>query len=485
MRVFDFLLAALGAAGLAALGVWSYFALPSFAKSYEGDLAARAEAMLADAGHNWAGVNVNGQSVQLTGAPPDEAAGAAAVMAVQEAAGPGGLIFGGITRVTPQFDDAPLVSPFVWRAARTANGKLVLTGHVPSATAQETLSGYIGDMDGLALDDRTTIARGVPDGDWPAIAQAGLSALVDLGSGEARLEDRTLTVAGLAMDTPTRARVSAQIANLSDPWLGIPDIAGPGRWAARHVQGTLKLDGAVTDETEREEILQIASAHYDGEIIDTMQVDGAAQDNWLDGVRLGLPHFVAFQTGQMGFDPDGAGGFTFDGAASGSTLAYLREDMATLEGPFSVDFLADEVSVSVSEIADVDFAADPRAACELAFGRVMETNRVVFETESAQISRESGATLDKIMSVAVQCAPTLSIELSGHTDSMGERAYNIYLSEQRAQAVADYMASRGFSSDRLIVMGYGPDQPIADNATPEGRALNRRLEFLVLEGNDP
>lgn len=485
MRVFDFLLAALGAAGLVTLGVWSYFALPGLAKSYETRLAERAVAALTADGLDWAHVEVDGQAIRLGGAAPDGDAAANAVQRVQEAAGPGGLIFGGVTHVSADFDEAPAVSPFVWRATRTANGRLVLTGHAPSAGIQAGLSEHVAAHSGLPLDDRTTVARGAPDGNWAAIARAGLDALGEMGSGEARLEDHTLTVTGLAMETPVRARLAAQIADLPEPWLGIPDISGPGRWAARHIPGTLKLEGAVASEAERAEIRKIAQTYYSGEIVDTMQVDGRTHDKWLDGVRLGLPHFAAFETGQMGFDPDGAGGFTFDGEASGSTLTYLREDMAGLEGPYSVELAVEEVGVEVSEISGIDFGADPRAACEAAFDRVLASGAVVFGSASAEISRESGATLDKIMAVAGRCDPDLVIELAGHTDSAGERAYNVALSEQRARAVADYMVARGFAADRLIVVGYGPDRPVADNSTPEGRRMNRRLEFTVLEGNDP
>jgi len=88
------------------------------------------------------------------------------------------------------------------------------------------------------------------------------------------------------------------------------------------------------------------------------------------------------------------------------------------------------------------------------------------------------------MAVAGQCAPDLFFELGGHTDNLGDPAFNVFLSESRAQAVADYMTSRGFTGDRLSVVGYGPDQPVADNATPDGRAANRRLEFKVLERSD-
>ena len=69
----------------------------------------------------------------------------------------------------------------------------------------------------------------------------------------------------------------------------------------------------------------------------------------------------------------------------------------------------------------------------------------------------------------------------GHTDSRGPTAMNMKLSKDRAAAVVKYIASQGIAADRLESEGYGPDKPIDTNDTPEGRAKNRRVEFIILE----
>jgi OOP family OmpA-OmpF porin len=71
--------------------------------------------------------------------------------------------------------------------------------------------------------------------------------------------------------------------------------------------------------------------------------------------------------------------------------------------------------------------------------------------------------------------PAATGVIEGHTDSNGADAYNQRLSEQRAKAVRDYMVSMGIDPARLEAKGYGESQPVADNATPEGRAQNRRV----------
>jgi outer membrane protein OmpA-like peptidoglycan-associated protein len=77
--------------------------------------------------------------------------------------------------------------------------------------------------------------------------------------------------------------------------------------------------------------------------------------------------------------------------------------------------------------------------------------------------------------------PQMKCELSGHTDGKGSVAYNQKLSEQRAQAVYDYLVKAGVSSDNLTWKGYGKSEPIATNDTAEGRQLNRRVELRLIK----
>lgn len=483
MRLFDSILAGLGTIGLVALVIWSYLQFPPLAKGYEAELQSRVETALVSENLAWVEVEMDGQKARLGGHAASEELQARAIDVVQAAAGRGGVLFGGVSTVEAEFDTVALVSPFIWRATRTADGGLILSGHVPGEevrTALMTRAEALGPAD---VEDRSEIAAGAPEGDWLAVADIALASVSELDSGAARLEDHVLYVSGVAMDNARRVRLSAQAASLPAPFVGHPDIRGPSLWSARHVDGVLLLEGEVASEAERAEVFEIASQHFIGDVVDDMQIAGELHGGWLEGVRAGLPHFAQFRSGWFGFDPEGDG-FTFTGQAPGSVLTYLREDMAGLGGPYGVTVDTQEVAVEVDELAGLALTGDVRADCEARFDAVMASNMVVFASGNAEISRESGATLDKLMAVAGQCADGLVFELGGHTDSIGERVFNVYLSEIRAQAVADYMIARGFDADRLRAIGYGPDEPIADNATPEGRAANRRIEFKVLEQDE-
>jgi outer membrane protein OmpA-like peptidoglycan-associated protein len=103
---------------------------------------------------------------------------------------------------------------------------------------------------------------------------------------------------------------------------------------------------------------------------------------------------------------------------------------------------------------------------------------VDFEYNSARLTTPAQQTLDEVAS-ALKTQPTLHVEIQGHTDSTGSDAYNLSLSQRRADAVLAYLTSRQVSASALTAKGYGKTQPIASNATAEGRAENRRVAFEV------
>jgi OOP family OmpA-OmpF porin len=105
---------------------------------------------------------------------------------------------------------------------------------------------------------------------------------------------------------------------------------------------------------------------------------------------------------------------------------------------------------------------------------------VQFDLDKADIRADAGVILDEAASQLNQ-VPGTRVSVEGHTDSTGADAYNQSLSERRAGSVKDYLVSKGVDSGRLTTAGYGESQPVADNATAEVRALNRRVELKVQE----
>ena len=107
------------------------------------------------------------------------------------------------------------------------------------------------------------------------------------------------------------------------------------------------------------------------------------------------------------------------------------------------------------------------------------THGINFDIDKATIKPESMGTLNMIVQVMKDNAD-LKFEVGGHTDKTGSSQHNATLSQQRAEAVKAELVKLGVSSDRLTTKGYGDTKPISDNDTPEGKANNRRVEFVKL-----
>ncbi len=104
---------------------------------------------------------------------------------------------------------------------------------------------------------------------------------------------------------------------------------------------------------------------------------------------------------------------------------------------------------------------------------------VTFGVDSSAITPTFQATLDRI-AASMNQYPNSLIDVYGYTDSTGSDAYNMSLSQRRAQAVADYLSSHGVSAARIRSQGFGETQPIADNNTADGRSRNRRVEIKIV-----
>ena len=99
---------------------------------------------------------------------------------------------------------------------------------------------------------------------------------------------------------------------------------------------------------------------------------------------------------------------------------------------------------------------------------------VTFETNSAKLRPESASILDGVAARIERCHCS-HVEIHGYTDSVGKPEYNQKLSERRANSVKDYIEAHGVSAGILSAQGFGEENPIASNATKEGRAANRRV----------
>lgn len=148
-----------------------------------------------------------------------------------------------------------------------------------------------------------------------------------------------------------------------------------------------------------------------------------------------------------------------------SRIAELEDELGTLR----------RMATQVAEQAEND---DGALECQQRMAGAVEAGGIQFANNKAEIRADAARTIDRLIVIARDC-PDARITVRGHTDSMGERDYNLYLSELRAAAVVEYMSRNGLAPDRIDAVGVGPDEPVANNNTRAGRASNRRIEIRV------
>lgn len=117
---------------------------------------------------------------------------------------------------------------------------------------------------------------------------------------------------------------------------------------------------------------------------------------------------------------------------------------------------------------------------QVKIGNKFEFSAIQFEPSKSYLLTSSYETLDALADW-IKKHPQHVIEIAGHTDKGKDYQYNMELSKARAEAVKEYLVKRGVNPNKLRAKGYGSTKPIADNETVEGRKLNRRVEFIILE----
>ena len=176
-----------------------------------------------------------------------------------------------------------------------------------------------------------------------------------------------------------------------------------------------------------------------------------------------------------GKDIDAGVGYGVAGAAVVGTAAYF------LCKAMGVGEAAPAAEPTPAPVAEAPAAAPPaEEPAPAPQAQRIVLRGVQFDVDKADIRMEAAVILDEAANQLSQVAGA-RVSVDGHTDSSGGDAYNQTLSERRAASVREYLVNKGVDASRLSSNGYGEAQPVADNATAEGRQLNRRVELKVQE----
>jgi len=223
--------------------------------------------------------------------------------------------------------------------------------------------------------------------------------------------------------------------------------------------------GTVADEASKAGLLARLRAVYGAErVIDQLSVGTVATPaNWNDYVqRLIGPNLKMISRGQLKID--------------GNNVS-LRGDVAS---EAQRQQIAGDIAGTLNPTYTVNNGLRVADNQQVMLDAVLANRIIEFESGKAALAPSGMAILDQ-MSEALKKLGGVKVEVIGHTDNAGSRAGNLSLSQARAEAVKTYVTSRGINGDLIAVSGEGPDRPVADNRTIEGRARNRRIEFKVVQ----
>ena len=378
----------------------------------------------------------------------------------------------GVRLVKDQTKLVPEAKPYVWSAERDVV-RVTFSGSAPlPAIKARLLEAAKTALNGVEVADHMGFARGAPQR-FDAAVQVLIEQVARLKEGKITLSDKSVSLSGMARDLGGREAIAAALRNLPEGFtVASNDVAAPPYVFQANkdpVGVTLTLTGYVPDNAVHAALVAAAQRKFfDEKVVDNLKASIGAPKGFSDAVVRALGALSRLSTGSLVVSDREvklSGDALYDGAANQIRTRLPKElpEGWTAKAEVSVKPAAAPVDASV---------------CQRLFTEVLSKGTIQFDTGSATINADSAGLLDRLAEIALRC-PTASIEVNGHTDGDGDDAANQTLSEKRAQAVVDFMVKAGLPADRFKATGFGSSQPVADNSTDEGKAKNRRIDFLV------
>jgi OOP family OmpA-OmpF porin len=430
----------------------------------EADLSARSSAALKDTVLDKTRIAVDGRDVSLAADAFSEEGRRDAVVAVE--------MVQGVRLVDDRTRLVPEAKPFVWNAERDVV-RVTLSGSAPLPSMKARLTEAARkEVNGSEVADQMGLARGAPLR-FEAAAMLLLDQIGKLKDGKVTITDTKVNLSGMARDLGGREAIAAALKNLPEGFsIAANEVKAPPYIFQAYkdpVAATVTLTGYVPDNNLHAAIATSASRKFFTEkVVDNLKASIGAPASFNTAVVAALGALSRLSTGTLVVSDREvklSGDALYEGAAN-DIRAGLGKDF-----PKNWQYKP-EITVKP--------AAGPvdGTVCQQLFSELLNKGKIRFATKRADIDPDSAGILDHLIETALRC-PTTNIEVAGHTDADGEDAFNQALSEKRAQAVIDYLVKAGLPASRFTAVGYGGTQPLAGNDTDDGKAQNRRIEFLV------
>ena len=407
-----------------------------------------------------------------------------------------------LTTVTPprmetRSDGARVYAPR-FEALLLADGAVRLAGPVQDATSRAAIESYAAALFGHArVINTTVIDPALPEG-WPGRVLAGVEALATLHEGKLRVTPEEVAVEGWGLDENVADAVSTLLAaKVGDD--AVVDVSFNAEAAAALQMAARPRPEICADEIGA--ILDAGSIHFDAGSATILPVSRGVIAAIADVLR-GCPGANFEIGGHTDLQGSAEANQRLSDERSQAVLAALQAEDLPLVGLRARGFGADDpVADNASQtgraanrrieftLVDPEELPEPEgpeevdtaaADCAAAIDEILADGSIQFAAGSATIAEESAPVVTAIAATLRSC-PDAAFEIGGHTDSQGSDSGNLRLSTARAEAVLAALRAPDLPLPAVAAHGYGEADPVADNATAEGRAQNRRIVFTPRE----
>ncbi len=259
-------------------------------------------------------------------------------------------------------------------------------------------------------------------------------------------------------------------------------IYSPYKTQFNKTESGITLSGLVPDQEKRNVLVQLAENKFGmGNVIDHLKIGMGAPENWLQTATAAISNLTLFKEGNIEITDTQ---LKLTGRViNNDAKKTIADSLNQLPKTFSVnlDFITPQIAIAELKDSSSQVPTPPPPPCADQFEQLFTDDRVIFfPTDGFELSSQSRRIIGKVLKFSLVC-PNSIIEVAGYTDSKGNEPYNLTLSNDRANAVAEKLIQNGFPANMLKVKGFGESNPSSDNKTEQGQANNRRIEFRYLQ----
>jgi len=381
----------------------------------------------------------------------------------------------------------PVISPFVIRYT-DIEGQVEMAACSSDTEVNATKIIRAARELGLPETVECDIGLGIPTPDWDEAVIMSIRALRELGGGRLTFTDADVSLianeeTSLATYDLVIGRLENQLPDLFSLTATLPpktvdsgassQVVIPDFTAIKSPEGLVQLRGRVPNVETRDAVDAFAKSLFGADAVFLQtRLDPLLPEGWPLRVLGGLEALSKLNRGVLTVEPSRINirGTSLDRDAEGEISTILSTRVGAKEN-YELEIEYDQ------KLAERNLALPPQK-CLADVTALLETKKIVFQPGEVVIDPQSNDLIAEIANALREC-PQVKFEVQGYTDNSGREELNYQLSQSRAEAVLSALQSQRILTRGIRAVGYGPENPIADNETEEGREANRRIEFAL------